>query len=479
MSSAHDAARDSVMADVISCLQTLYFAMIPLRRYPPDLTPSVIAYLSSSYRIASVFLNGVLDATVRNPLNEQFPIATTSRVCVLKWLVGLAEKRSTVEEEEEDVETNMNEGTNDDSDDPFDALFTIYADCLASSGKSTQFTNDGHNNSDYCYKTFFYPPRVRVSLQESRNYISSGTTGLTSWTASFFMIDWMEKVILKYSSPSCPCSTFPCTEAFHPSSSFLSGKNVLELGSGTGLTGINACLRTASIGSGVKSFRFSDCHPEVLTTLRRNVAHNVPADVLRTNDVDVVELDWSEDATWKSGKEKVAASSMDVDDAKGEEEERSGRLESSWFPDVILGCDIVFDVDVIPYLVRVLKHFLSRDANSSDGQFSLKNPPVAYIASTIRNIHTYTSYLLELEKAGLAVQSCSTTKPSCVLEKYCEFRTPCAPASSFRYDEACVDENPQVTISRIVDRKLRDEMELSMTFMPRVIANEFTEMTLQ
>ena len=473
---------DNAMAEIIPRLQTLYFAMTPLRRYPSDLFFSMIDSLYpsfASYRESSIFLNDVLDATVRNPLSERFPISPASRQAFLKWLVGLVEKRPHVEEENDD-----NEEMQDGSDDPFDALFTLYANSLSSSGANdANSSSDGANQTiDYCYKTYFFPPHVSVSLQESKNYISTGTTGLASWTASFFMVDWMEKIVFKSSS----CNPFPCFSSYSSSfasvpPSFLSGKNVLELGSGAGLTGIYACLRTASIGSGPKSFRFSDCHPTVLTTLRRNVENNIPMDVIRTNDVGVVELDW------RNAGYEVTASKGDMDVEEGVEEEVEGpncRLDSSWFPDVILGCDIVFDVDVIPDLVRVLKYYLSRE-NDTDRSFSLKSPPCAYIASTTRNSYTYLTFSCEIEKAGLVMENVSTNAPSDHLSAFAQAnchsyeasKRPC-PMLTFRYLEASVDENPQIHHVCIRDRKLRDEMELSKTFMPRTIADELTDLTI-
>ena len=52
--------------------------------------------------------------------------------------------------------------------------------------------------------------------------------------------------------------------------SFLSFRHVVELGCGLGLTGIVAC-RTC----GVRSYTFTDCHPQVLFLLAKNIETNL------------------------------------------------------------------------------------------------------------------------------------------------------------------------------------------------------------
>ena len=70
------------------------------------------------------------------------------------------------------------------------------------------------------YKTYFLSPsqpQLSVSVREARAVISAGTTGLSSWTAGRSLALWLD------SRPH-----------------LLSGKTVLELGAGSGITGIFA-----------------------------------------------------------------------------------------------------------------------------------------------------------------------------------------------------------------------------------------------
>ena len=70
------------------------------------------------------------------------------------------------------------------------------------------------------YRTYFLSttqPQLSVSVREARAVISGGTTGLSSWTAGQCLAVWLD------SRPH-----------------IVSGKTVLELGAGAGITGIFA-----------------------------------------------------------------------------------------------------------------------------------------------------------------------------------------------------------------------------------------------
>ncbi|XP_020282379.1 protein-lysine N-methyltransferase EEF2KMT isoform X2 [Pseudomyrmex gracilis] len=78
-----------------------------------------------------------------------------------------------------------------------------------------------------------------VTLKESTNIISNGTTGLCSWQGALVLSKWCAKNI-----------------------DYFSGKTVLELGCGVGLAGISI-ISTCS----PKQYVFSDGHQEVLRML--------------------------------------------------------------------------------------------------------------------------------------------------------------------------------------------------------------------
>ncbi|CAB0006358.1 unnamed protein product, partial [Nesidiocoris tenuis] len=74
-------------------------------------------------------------------------------------------------------------------------------------------------------------------------------------------------------------------------------KRVFELGSGLGLTGLALIFSDTP----PLSYTFSDCHPDVLQLLKKNIILNstsdgedVPKRVNKTN-VQVLDFDWSEE----------------------------------------------------------------------------------------------------------------------------------------------------------------------------------------
>lgn len=69
---------------------------------------------------------------------------------------------------------------------------------------------------------------------------------------------------------------------------------------------------------------------------------------------------------------------------------------------MFLSADVVFDVELIPYLVKTLHLLLS---NSGDNH----GKPVAYIASTIRNWTTYEFFINQLRKHN--INWCEVNKP--------------------------------------------------------------------
>ena len=181
--------------------------------------------------------------------------------------------------------------------------------------------------------------------------ILSICSGLTSWTAGEFLSSWLD------SRPG-----------------LLRGRSVLELGSGSGITGVFVLKRLRDI----RRYTFTDCHLKVLDNLRRNVINNLGASgeivsddseglEMRTEDnteVRVTDLDW------------VSFS------------ERPGDSDVS--ADVILGADIVFDPDLIPSLVTTVKILLSRSGHG-----------LAVIACCVRNEETFLAFEKSLSDQGL------------------------------------------------------------------------------
>ncbi|KAL6476166.1 hypothetical protein MHYP_G00146650 [Metynnis hypsauchen] len=210
---------------------------------------------------------------------------------------------------------------------PLDELYEALAEVI------------GAEEKPVCYKTYLLPSGEPVSLEENVAVISEGTTGLVTWEAALYLSEW-------------------ALENPH----IFTGRTVLELGSGAGLTGIVVCQACKPT-----KYVFSDVHQGVLQRLRNNIQHNglTEQDVSAASAC-VEELDW----------ENVR-------------EEQLRRIGA----DTVIAADVVYDPDVIGCLVKLLVKLLNCKTE--------EKPPDVYVASTIRNPRTYDSFKDELGKAGL------------------------------------------------------------------------------
>ncbi|XP_026802813.3 protein-lysine N-methyltransferase EEF2KMT isoform X1 [Pangasianodon hypophthalmus] len=208
---------------------------------------------------------------------------------------------------------------------PLDELYDALAEVM------------GAGEETVCYKTYFLPSGKPVSLEENVAMISEGTTGLVTWEAALYLAEW-------------------ALENTH----IFTGRTVLELGSGAGLTGVAVCHACKP-----KKYIFTDCHQSVLQRLQNNIQHN------GLNE---------EDGTGVS----ACVEELDWEHAREEELRRIGA-------ETIIAADVVYDPEIVGCLVRLLVKLLKIQ----------KKPPEVYISSTIRNPGTYTSFKKELEKAGL------------------------------------------------------------------------------
>nr|XP_014263586.1 protein-lysine N-methyltransferase EEF2KMT isoform X2 [Maylandia zebra] len=188
-----------------------------------------------------------------------------------------------------------------------------------------------------CYKSYLLPAGGAVSLMENIALISEGTTGLVTWEAALYLAEWALE-----------------------NQQVFTGRTVLELGSGAGLTGIAVCRSCSP-----KRFIFSDCHSTVLQKLRDNVRLNGLSEQT-TPAVSVEKLDWT---------------------AISEEELREIGA------DVIIAADVVYDPDIAGSLAKLLSIVLRCS--------SAEVLPQVFICSTIRNLETYGGFKQQLEAEGV------------------------------------------------------------------------------
>uniref|UniRef100_A0A1X7VTR5 FAM86 N-terminal domain-containing protein n=1 Tax=Amphimedon queenslandica TaxID=400682 RepID=A0A1X7VTR5_AMPQE len=133
-------------------------------------------------------------------------------------------------------------------------------------------------------------------------------------------------------------------------------KHILELGSGIGFLGLSVLKLTSPL-----SYTFTDCNVDVLKLLKNNVdINNIPG-----NQIVSTHLDWNS-------------------------------CEQLDFPpvDIVLASDVIYDTELIDPFINVLEKLL-RPVSPA------RVPPVAYVASTIRNEDTYSQFLQKIDGSSL------------------------------------------------------------------------------
>ncbi|XP_017161662.1 protein-lysine N-methyltransferase EEF2KMT isoform X2 [Poecilia reticulata] len=252
---------------------------------------------------SSEFISELLKQTCLHPLCGKFPPSVRFRRIFLSELI----KREAA------------------GCDPLDELYDALAQVV------------GVEETPLCHKSYFLPSGDAVSLLENVAVISEGTTGLVTWEAALYLAEWALE------NPQV-----------------FTGRSVLELGSGVGLTGITVCRSCSPV-----RFVFSDCHATVLEKLRENVRLNGLGGG-KSPSVTVDQLDWTTAP-----------------------EEQIRRIR----PDTVIAADVVYDPEVAGSLADLLLKILKCSAAAE-----------ILICSTIRNPETYGGFKLRLEAAGLGHQ---------------------------------------------------------------------------
>jgi predicted nicotinamide N-methyase len=209
---------------------------------------------------------GIYAIVLNHPHMQRYPTNPSNRIAFMKRLIRFLEERQA------------------------EVLSELYEFYLAEISQPA-------SDSDDCFKTYFIEDEHWLTLKERRQVISSGTTGLSTWTAAYVLVDWISSR----------------REVF-------AQRSILELGSGTGFVGLSAALMTQA-----SSVVLTDCHPDVLHLLNDNV------DINRVQSrVSVLELDW------------CSFSFPEI------------------VPDFVLASDVVYDPSICLPLSQVLAAFASR-----------------------------------------------------------------------------------------------------------------------
>ncbi|XP_043283072.1 protein-lysine N-methyltransferase EEF2KMT [Venturia canescens] len=285
----------------------------------------------------------IFENTIEDSNSLKYPSRLTYRIAFLRALMEKSEKDG------EEIYAKLYETLtsymmlNDDAD------TTHYRQFLIKHGDSTE----------------------RIILQESKNLISDGTTGLCTWQAAFALAEW--------------CSV-------HKSK--LENKIILELGSGVGLTGITVILLSSP-----KRYTFTDCHSGVLDTIVKNVRLNlVKSDKTIAEDLRTVE--WNEES-YKINFgitdvriKRLLWSSISEND-----------IEASWTnPEVVLAADVVYDESTFDELIEAFRVFIKR------------TNALVIVATTVRNEETLSTFFNKLAAHGLSFDDETVPKPDLFLQ---------------------------------------------------------------
>uniref|UniRef100_A0A3B4VPC4 Eukaryotic elongation factor 2 lysine methyltransferase n=2 Tax=Seriola dumerili TaxID=41447 RepID=A0A3B4VPC4_SERDU len=283
--------------DILKDFQVLFFSMSRLPSFPWTFLEKDLQNNKSTD-----FISDILKQTCLHSLCRKFPPSLRYRRLFLSELIRRQEAAGC---------------------DPLDELYDALAEVV------------GAEDSTECYKSYLLPCGDAVSLLENVALISEGTTGLVTWEAALYLAEW----------------ALDHKQAF-------TGRTVLELGSGVGLTGITVCRSCSP-----NRFVFSDCHPSVLQKLRANVQLNGLSEQTSPT-VRVEELDWT-----------------------GVTEEQLKEIGA----DTVIAADVVYDPDVVGSLVKLLSRILRCSSS-----------PEVLICSTIRNPETYSGFKQQLGNAGIS-----------------------------------------------------------------------------
>ncbi|RWS29923.1 protein FAM86A-like protein [Leptotrombidium deliense] len=204
----------------------------------------------------------------------------------------------------------------------------------------TRLMKQKSSSTDFC--TYFVKGKA-VTVESRMSIVESGTTGLHCW----------------------PAAKQFATFALENSATF-EHRSVVELGSGSGFTGI-----IVTLFCNPRKYVFTDHSKPVLELIERNLQIN---ECNSTSSVTL--LDWS-------------AQSLPPEIEETE-------------PEVVVACDVVFDESVIPVLCRLLVSLINR--------FKCKT----FVLSTVRHEATLVAFeeaLTDLEMKFKKQEICGSNEP--------------------------------------------------------------------
>lgn len=265
---------------------------------------------------------------VSHPILEKYPVKTSYLVKLLKTIMNQRE-------------INGNELC--------DEFYVKYVELIQ------RESNDGPFYKHYALQNNVCNELIEsvVTIQESTSIVSQGTTGLCTWQAGVALSCWCLK-----------------------NKNLLENKFIVELGCGTGLSGISVCIYCKP-----REYWFTDCNSTVLKALNHNIQINKNHHKFNCK-YNIVQLSWDNVEDFKMFEDKA--------------------------PDLVLAADVVFDRTMFEPLCNSLKYF------------TMNNTTEIILFCTVRNPETYKQFLEILKKYELSfVQDVLHDNYSIVLQQDC------------------------------------------------------------
>ncbi|CAH1185685.1 unnamed protein product [Phyllotreta striolata] len=227
----------------------------------------------------------LLNRTVKSKLLQKYPIQLNYQKLFLKHVINKLESSQNSLQE-----TVIHDG-----------VYEVYGHLVAAV--------DSFKN----YKHYYLNDCNIITLKESNNLISQGTTGLRTWQASLALSEW-----IIYNKDQ------------------FNEKIVLELGSGIGLTGL-VLSKTCE----AKQIYLTDCHETVLENLRENTEINLVDTSSTVDNYKFLKV--------LCTRKNVSVFNLPWEDFDMEICKDLGNI------DVVIGADIIYDKDLFQSLLNAMR----------------------------------------------------------------------------------------------------------------------------
>ncbi|XP_017871492.1 PREDICTED: protein-lysine N-methyltransferase EEF2KMT [Drosophila arizonae] len=274
----------------------------------------------------------LIAATCGHPLNQQYPVRRSYQEAFVKRLMHVLK----------------------DHDELHDDIYNSLCGQLAKTSLDA-----APAPSIYAYKHYMLQSEEHITLRESTSFVCEGTTGLCTWEAALALADYLLE---------------------HPS--LLEGKNVLELGAGTGLLGI--LLKHKALKLPVGQVVITDGSSACVKLMQENICLNFENDSDEATPK-CAQLRWHEvkEFPWSQYAE----------------------------PDLLLAADVIYDDTQFSSLLAALDFVYEMRSNRCE----------ALLASTVRNVDTLHDFMVQLEQHGYQVTPCANV--SCCKSHFCRDTT--------------------------------------------------------